>query len=268
MNKFSPIEIKKVWGKETWLSSTHPNGFQKDFASFLGGEYPLLVKIIEAEDSLAVQVHPDDEKAELYEHSLGGTKCWYVLEAKPNSKIVYGLNGVYTPSELRHSVESKKLEDCLRYVDVKAGDFIFLPSGTVHSFAGGMKLLEIRESSDVAYRLFDFERGRDCYVERAISCIKSDRVRNVTKAPGAFSCPYFTIEDIGVEGEYSGVFDKAPGKKLPCDHNLIYVVEGSGTMNGIKVNEGELYVATPGETLEAIGDMHLLKIIPTGPKHR
>lgn len=264
----NPIEVEKIWGKESWVASTLPNGLQEDLKAYVGGDYPLLVKTIQAEEALAMQVHPDDEKAGLYEQSLGGTKCWYVLSADEGSRIVYGLNGVYTASELRMAVEAGNLADCLRYVDVSTGDFIYLPAGTVHSFVGGMRLLEIRQASDVAYRLFDYERGRECYVERAISCIKSDMVRNVTKAPGAFSCPYFTLEDISVEDEYSGSADKAPSKRLPCDYNLLYVIEGSGTINGESAGDGDLFVLEPGESFDVSGEFHLLKIIPAGPKHR
>ena len=262
MLKLQGLRSDKIWGFENWIASTHANGCQEEFKTFTGGDYPLLVKIIQADDWLSVQIHPDDEKAALYENTSGKTECWYVLSAEENAQLVYGLNGIYTASELRKAIAANTIEDCLRYVDVHQGDFIFIPAGTVHAIGKGLKLLEVQQSCDVTYRFFDWGRGRECHVERAISCIKNDSVRNVGPFPGVFSCQYFTLEEIFVEENYSFIQEKSLGKAIPYDYGLLFVIDGEGTINGEKANQEEIYAVAPGEEITMTGDLHLMKISP------
>ncbi len=262
MRRLTALKSEKIWGYELWLASTHPNGKQDDFESFVGGDYPLLIKVIQANDRLSVQVHPDDAKAQLYEHCRGKTECWYVLSADEGAQLVYGLNGVYTDSELRKAIQANSLEDCLRYVKVEAGDFIYIPAGTVHAIGGGLRLLEVQQSSDVTYRLYDWGRGRECHVEKSLACIKNDSVRNVVRFPGVFSCPYFTLEQIFVEEEYSDVLAKAKGKPQPGDYVLFFVLEGEGTVNGEAAKAEDIFAFAPGEAISATGDLELMKISP------
>ena len=100
MLKLNPIKSDKIWGYENWIASTHLNGLQKDFLEAAGGDYPLLVKVIQANDTLSIQVHPDDDFAVKLEGkgSRGKTECWYVLDAKPDAKIVYGIKEGYSNS--------------------------------------------------------------------------------------------------------------------------------------------------------------------------
>lgn len=268
MIKLNAIKSDKVWGYELWEASTHPNGLQHELQTFTGGDYPLLVKVIQADDRLSVQVHPDDEKAELYEHCRGKTECWYVLDAAENARLVYGLNGVYTPSELRGSIQANSIQDCLRYVNVKKGDFVYIPAGTVHAIGGGLRLLEIQQSSDITYRLYDWGRGRECHVERAISCIKTQGERNVSAFPGVFSCPYFTLEEITVENEYDSVVDSAPHDTMPCDFVLAFIIDGTGTINGTEVKAEDTLVFAPSEKFCARGNLKIMKIVPAGQRYR
>ena len=260
MKKLNAIKSEKIWGYENWIASTHKNGFQKDFFEMCGGDYPLLVKVIQADKTLSVQVHPDDEKAALYEHCRGKTECWYVLSAKEDTELVYGLNGVYNASELRKAIEANSLQDCLRYEKVKAGDFIYIPAGTVHAICGGLRLLEVQQSSDITYRLYDWGRGRECHVEKGIACIKDSSVRKIAPFPEAFSCPYFSIEEINVEDFYSSKIENASGKKNPRDIVLGFIIEGSGTVNGLPANAEDIFAFEPGESVEIKGCLKLMKI--------
>lgn len=268
MLKLTSLKSEKIWGYELWIASTHPNGLQENFKAMVGGDYPLLVKIIQANDKLSVQVHPDNEKAQLYENCRGKTECWYVLNAEQDATLVYGFNGVYTESEIRKAVNAGSPQDLLRFVKVEKGDFIYIPAGTVHAIGKGLRLLEVQQSSDITYRLYDWGRGRECHVEKAISVIKNDVFRNVSKFPGAFSCPYFTLEEIIVEESYSGAIDKYSGKSIPEDFVLLFVEEGSGILNGENVCAEEIFALAPGEEIKAEGDLTLIKITPAGPKHR
>ena len=154
------IKSDKIWGYELWIASTHPNGKQDAFEKFCGGSYPLLVKVIQANDKLSVQIHPDDATARLYEgeNACGKTECWYVLDAEKDARLVCGLNGIYTASELRKAIKANSIQDCLNYVSVKKGDFVYIPSGTVHAIGGGLRLLEVQQSCDITYRFYDWGR--------------------------------------------------------------------------------------------------------------
>ena len=135
MIKLNPIESKKIWGYELWLASTHPNGLQEDFKAACKGEHPLLVKIIQANDTLSIQVHPDDDWAVKLEGSgnRGKTECWYVLDAADDAKLVYGIKEGYTNEVLAKAIQNNDLEKYLEFVNVKKGDFIYIPAGTVHA---------------------------------------------------------------------------------------------------------------------------------------
>lgn len=268
MLKLKSIDSEKIWGVEHWIASTHPNGCQEEFKNLTGGDYPLLVKVIDTKDWLSVQIHPDDEKAALYENSCGKTECWYVLSADEGAQLVYGLNGVYTASELRKAIKANTIEDCLRFVDIHPGDFIYIPAGTVHAIGKGIRLLEVQQSCDVTYRFFDWGRGRECNVERAISCIKNDSVRTVGPFPGVFSCQYFTLEEIFVEESYSAFQEKSMGKSIPYDYSLIFVIDGEGSINGEEAQAEEIYVIKPGEEIKLKGDLHLMKISPVISKKK
>ena len=155
MIRLDSLKFDKIWGYEKWLASTHKAGVQKEFLSALGGSYPLLVKIIKADSSLSVQVHPDDDTAVQLEGegNVGKTECWYVLNAAPDAQLVYGLNGTYTAEELKAAIDANKLDSYLNLVPVKKDDFIFIPAGTVHAIGGGLTLLEVQQSCDITYSL-------------------------------------------------------------------------------------------------------------------
>ncbi|MCR5723876.1 MAG: class I mannose-6-phosphate isomerase, partial [Treponema sp.] len=226
MFKLTPIQSDKVWGYELWIASTHPNGCQADFMQATGG-YPLLVKIIQANDTLSVQVHPDDAKAVELEGvgSRGKTECWYVLDAKPEAKLVYGLNGTYSEAELRAAISETRLEDCLNTVEVHKGDFIFIPAGTVHAIGGGLRLLEVQQSCDITYRLYDWGRPREIHVEKGLQSIKNATPEEIKPLGAQFDCDYFTLKHMTVKGGCSWL---VPASSNPSDWQLVYITATSG----------------------------------------
>lgn len=123
------------------------------------GEFPLLLKLLDAREPLSVQVHPNDEYARKHENKLGKTEAWIILHAEPDAKLVYGLKEGVTRDGLRQAMErGTAVEDLLRYVPVQKGDVYFIPAGTVHAIGAGIVLYEIQQSSDVTYRFYDWER--------------------------------------------------------------------------------------------------------------
>ncbi|MBQ0039974.1 MAG: class I mannose-6-phosphate isomerase [Treponema sp.] len=255
MIKLDSIRSEKVWGYEDWIASTHPNGMQKEFLDFAGEDYPLLVKVIQANDVLSVQVHPDDEVARRLENSRGKTECWYVLSARKGAQLVYGLDDQYSPDELREAIEDGSIEDMLFYADVRAGDFIYIPAGTVHAIGGGLRLLEVQQSSDITYRLYDWGRGRECHVEKGIACIDESGIQDIAPFEGNFECDFFSLEKISCEGTYE---EAASG----ADTVLFFVLEGSGKINGIDAAKEDIFAFKKDEVLKAEGTLKLMKILP------
>jgi len=121
MFKTKAFISERVWGYERWIASVHPAGQAtvdaatefiggKNLSSVIGDSYPLLIKIIQANEVLSVQVHPDDDYARIHENSAGKTECWYILDAKPGASLIYGLSGGYGREELRKAIENNSLD--------------------------------------------------------------------------------------------------------------------------------------------------------------
>ncbi|MBS4461189.1 mannose-6-phosphate isomerase, class I [Aerococcaceae bacterium zg-B36] len=130
-------------------------------------KFPLLIKIIDANNWLSVQVHPDDAYALKNENEFGKTECWYILSAEENAEIIYG-HHAKSKEELCQMITDKAWDKLFRRVKVNAGDFFYVPSGTMHAIGPGIMILEIQQSSDITYRIYDFERINDKGTQREL----------------------------------------------------------------------------------------------------
>ena len=262
MIKLNPIRSDKVWGYEDWIASTHTDGCQAEFKA-LAGEYPLLVKIIQANDTLSVQVHPDDDDAKRLEgqHERGKTECWYVLSADEGASLVYGLKGNPSKEELLSSSHDGTIENHLDRVNVKKGDFIFIPSGTVHAIGGGLRLLEVQQSCNITYRLYDWGRPREVHIEKGVEVIKNEKQQKIAPLAEEFECEYFSLKKEPLKGGYS--FLVSPSSERA---ELVFISNGEGTIrctkkDGTKSEESfkaeEIFALLPGEkiTLEGKGEV-------------
>ena len=171
-------------------------------------EFPLLLKLIDARDTLSVQVHPDDAYARRVENKLGKTEAWVILHAEKDSFLVYGtVPGTGKEALKAASREGKAVEKLLRRVPVHEGEVYYIPSGTVHAIGAGLTLYEIQQSSDVTYRFYDWDRRdaagrqRELHLEKALDVAVLDfrrtAVREEQLAPGRFLLlreKYFSLE--------------------------------------------------------------------------
>lgn len=183
---------------EYWAISAHPNGVSSIKNGRYAGQkldrlyaehrelfgnrpepvFPLLTKILDANDWLSVQVHPDDAYGLKHEGELGKTECWYVIAADDDAEIIYG-HHAKTKEELREQIEAKNWDQLLTKVKVKAGDFFYVPSGTMHAIGSGILILETQQSSDTTYRVYDFDRKDDAGNLRELHLEKSIDVLNI-----------------------------------------------------------------------------------------
>lgn len=266
MLKLNAIKSEKVWGYELWIASTHPNGCQDDFKTAAGGDYPLLVKIIQADETLSIQVHPDDDSAVRLEGdgARGKTECWYILDAAPDAKIVYGLKSGCSNEILEKAIKEKNLEKYLELVPVKKGDFVYIPAGTVHAICGGIRLMEVQQSCDLTYRLYDWGRDREVHIEKGLAVIKRDEIKPVEPFPKMFECEYFELNEVAVKGGWSMFCSKGND---PSAVQLLYVISDdkavirtSEEKVGKAVAAEEVYAVFPGEKITVEGSAKILRI--------
>ena len=223
---------------ETWECSAHPDGpstvVNGEFAGrtltevlelhpeFLGSKVdkryglPILVKFIDAKQSLSIQVHPEDAFARKHENDFGKTEMWYVLDASPEAFLIHGFAHDMNEAMLRKSVADRDLDKHLNKVKVHKGDVFFNPAGTVHGIGAGCLLAEIQESSNVTYRVYDYDRTdkdghkREMHFDKALQVLNMkagqryvQKARLVRYYPGCSReilcrCQYFETERLNV----------------------------------------------------------------------
>lgn len=220
---------------ETWECSTHPDGpstvasgkfrgrlltdVLKEHPELLGthpktqGELPILVKLIDADKNLSIQVHPSDEYARKYENgALGKTEMWYVLDAKPGARLIYGFVRNLNKTQVKKHIADGTLENVLQKVPIKKNDVFFIPAGCVHAIGAGALIAEIQENSNLTYRLYDYNRldkngeQRPLHIEKALEVADlkgaaepRQPMRVLKFTPGFASellcrCQYFQVE--------------------------------------------------------------------------
>lgn len=164
----------------------------------LGGgrwsRFPLLLKFLDAQQRLSVQVHPDDERAG--PNQQGKTEAWVVLAAESGGHVFAGFRRGVTEADVRSAIGQERLPELLHRIDVQPGDLIYLPAGTVHAIGSGLFLFEIQQTSDLTYRLYDWGRPRPLQIDRALACVDWSRGPISPMRPGdglVLDSPYFRL---------------------------------------------------------------------------
>lgn len=295
---FKPIFMKRIWGDnyfknqlnydlddekygEMWSVSAVKNSetiiTNSEFAGqklsdyFLShknqfgdfSEFPLLIKLIHTKDFLSVQVHPDNEYAKRVENSLGKTECWYFLDSKPDSFIYFG-HHANNKLELEQAINKGNCEDLLNKFYIKKHDFAYIPSKTIHALGKDLLLLEIQQSSDITYRLYDYNRlgldgkPRELHIKKALDVIDFNqennvKIKNFGNQPNTniVDSSFFKVDKLNVNHKLD----------LKLDNNIfkiISVIEGSITINNNTLNLGESCVITNDikeVLIEGLGDI-------------
>ncbi|MDL2299290.1 class I mannose-6-phosphate isomerase [Bacteroides sp. OttesenSCG-928-E20] len=217
-----------------------------------GSKFPLLIKFIDAKQDLSIQVHPDDVLAKKRHNSFGKTEMWYVIDADKGAKLRSGFSKEITPKEYKERVYNDTITDVLQEYEIHPGDVFFLPAGRIHSIGAGAFIAEIQQTSDITYRIYDFNRKdvkgnpRELHTELAREAInyevlddyRTDYEPVQNEPVELVACPYFT----------TSIYDMT--EEITCDYSeldsfVIFIcVEGECTLiddqkNEIKLRAGE-----------------------------
>ncbi|MCR4943376.1 MAG: class I mannose-6-phosphate isomerase, partial [Clostridium sp.] len=215
----------------------------------IGKRFPLLVKLINSKDKLSVQVHPDNEYAEKVENSLGKTEAWYVVDAKEGASLIVGTKDC-DKEKFKKAIENGETEKYLNKIPVKKGDCFLINSGLVHAICEGIIIAEIQQNSDITYRIYDYNRGRELHVDKALDVINFDlKVENESDktlekcsgyAKGTLcNGDFFTIEKYVIE-------DEIESKSNEDEFFILTCTEGEGV---IETDNGEKTSLLKGESI-------------------
>jgi mannose-6-phosphate isomerase len=227
--------------------------------------FPILVKLIDANGKLSVQVHPDNDYALKKHGEYGKTEMWYIMDAKPGAKIVYGTSPNTTKENFGAAIKDGSIDNHLNYVAVKKGDSIFIPAGTIHAILEGLVIAEIQQNSDTTYRVFDWNRvdsnnvPRELHVQSALDVINFDFKGSLETSEkeiyqgytkeALVCCEFFKVDKLNVSSSYS---DSTSSESF-----IAYtVVEGNGSL----LHENKVYEITKSTSFllpSAIGEYRI-----------
>jgi mannose-6-phosphate isomerase len=203
--------------------------------------FPVLVKFIDAQDKLSVQVHPSDEYALKHENSLGKTEMWYIVDADEGAGIYLGFKESTTKEEFANAISNGTLCSLLNFINVKPGECYFIPAGTIHAIGSGCIICEIQQNSNVTYRVFDYKRKdkdgneRELHIDNALAVTDLNKFTPESIEPPLLAkCKYFTVTRLDLCGETT---QKTVGKSF---HSLTCIL-GNATINGEKMTAGDTF---------------------------
>ena len=289
---------------EAWVCSTHPDGestipalscslseMLSAHPEYLGThplqtmqgkpELPILIKLIDAKKDLSVQVHPDDEYARQHEDGLGKTEMWYVLDSKPGAELIYGFKQNVGEAQVRKAVETGTISTLLNHVPVYKDDLFYIEAGTVHAIGAGCLIAEIQESSNLTYRLYDYDRvdkdghKRPLHVNKALevanlysSATPRQPMRVLKYKNGAASelltrCKYFQVERMLLNTEVNR--QMADFRTDTNSFHALLIVDGCGVILGDGIDlpffKGDcIFVPAVSEPLKLHGKAQILNV--------
>ncbi len=233
-----------------------------------GNTFPLLIKLLDANDDLSIQVHPDDELAAKRHNSYGKTEFWYILEADEDARLIHGFSKPVNKKEYITHLQNNTLDDIVEWLNPQKGDAFFLPAGKIHALGKGNMVLEIQQTSNITYRIFDYNRTdengnkRELHTEEALDAIDFE---SFDKKPTiAFEhkknnpnkvhhCDYFSINYLNFDEVLLRDYSK-------LDSFVIYVCL-SGKCN-ILYNDGKSEMMKKGETILIPAQLNNIKLLP------
>ncbi|WP_103070623.1 type I phosphomannose isomerase catalytic subunit [Aquimarina sediminis] len=216
-----------------------------------GDQFPLLIKFIDAQEDLSVQLHPNDELAKKRHNSYGKTEMWYVVQAAQDSKLIVGFNKDTTREEYERFLNNRKITELLNFDSILEGDSYFIKAGTIHAIGKGALIAEIQQTSDITYRVYDWDRKddngiqRELHTELALEALDFNKSNSskliyddtVNSTNEVVSSIYFTTSSIEIDGRFERDYKDLDSFKI------LMCVKGSGTIytkdNSTSIEVGE-----------------------------
>jgi mannose-6-phosphate isomerase len=231
-----------------------------------GVEFPILIKYIDANDLLSIQVHPDDELARERHKAYGKTEMWYIIDSEPEAKLISGFAEPISKEIYLENFKNKTLPEILNYEEVSPGDVFFMPAGRVHAIGSGILLAEIQQTSDITYRIYDWDRldangkGRELHTELAIDAIeyadperyRVDYANQLNSSQNLVDSDFFSTGLIHLDQPVEKDFNF-------IDSFVIYMcVQGSASI----LSQGEKTPITTGETVLIPASLKTIELLP------
>lgn len=266
---------------ESWEISVHPDGPSKcnggTLADYIGAfpgsvnrhrdSLPILIKYIDAKQNLSVQVHPDDEYAHRVERDNGKTEMWYILKAEEGAGIYCGFKRDTSRDEFFDAVKQGEVEKLLNFIRVQEGDCFLIEAGTVHAICAGCVICEVQQSSNVTYRVYDYNRRdakgnmRELHLEKALDVINYRAFEDNTSS-GAFvpcaggrirkltECKFFRCRELLLKGVYCESADNS--------FRTLNILDGNGEIDGIVFSAGDSFFVPCGERFTVCGEAKII----------
>ena len=246
-----PRMVEKPWGRTDLPAEFGSTGGRKIgeiwFEHPSGDDLPLLAKYIFTSEKLSIQVHPDDAFARRHGLDHGKSECWYVLDAGEGATLGLGLTRDLSSEEIRAAALDGSIELLLAWTPVSAGDFIFVPAGTIHAIGAGIALLEFQQNTDVTYRLYDYGRPRELHLEDA-----TEVARSGFDCGALFGHPDAT-EPVLIDRPQFSLIRAKSEDELPASlarrRRWVMPLEGSVTTGDVRVFSGDCMLAGAGDPL-------------------
>ena len=234
--------------------------------------FPLLVKFLFPAEKLSVQVHPDDAGAQRAGQPYGKTECWYVLQAEAGAQVALGLKPGTTLVEFEASIRENRAEELLNWINVNAGDMLYVTAGTVHTIGGGMILVETQQASDITYRLYDYGRARELHIKDGMAAIKLDsRAGKVVR--DSEGDPNVLVRSLFFQVEKMKLHEPLQAPVSRESPHIVVAIEGAGMiesagMEPISFTRGEAVVvpaSVPAYTVRPQWELEVMRMsLPTG----
>ena len=291
--------LAKYWNKkfnsekiaETWELSLHPDGLSRAEGGDYGGKtlkelldqwgdeaigksaslfpmFPMLIKLIDTNELLSIQVHPDDDYAHKHEQQFGKNEAWYVLDAKEGAGVYLGFKTTVTKDQVRKSIEDGTLLDLLQFYPAKPGDVFYIPAGTVHTLGPGLTIVEIQQNSNVTYRLFDYNRAdkdgkpRELHIDKALDVAilepyNYEKPKLADRAMRQLATDrYFTVREV----KNSSIFKR----QIDDSFCAILFLEGSGEitdgLNKHQFQKGDTFFVPAKIPFKIMGESRFLEV--------
>ncbi|HEY0314127.1 MAG TPA: class I mannose-6-phosphate isomerase [Allosphingosinicella sp.] len=244
--KLRARQVEKPWGREALPPPFGDTGGRRIGEIWFEGpgDLPLLAKYIFTSEKLSVQVHPDDAAARVRGLPSSKSECWYILDAAPDAVLGLGLKREVSKEALRAAAEDGSIEALMEWVPVAAGDFYFVPAGTVHAIGAGLALLEFQQNSDVTYRLYDYGRPRELHLDAGLAVARAGPYvpRAAPAAPALVTGPPFTLLKL-----------ERPTNLLEDRRRWVLPLNGKAASGNETAGPGECLVIEAGAPLELDG---------------